>query len=197
MNLYNPLMVICGLDECGRGSLAGPLVAGGVIFLKSTKKIVSLLPAPLRDSKKMTEIQRLKIYEVREGLPIIYLTESIGVDDINTRGITWANKEVFLRLTLKMTADKYLIDGNIRFDDPKMESVVRGDDLYPQIMLASILAKVERDLAMTEYHKVHPQYNWANNSGYGTREHLYALKNYGLSPLHRKMFANSALSKVH
>ena len=190
-------MTICGLDECGRGSIAGPLVAGGVIFLSSSKKIVSLLPSPLRDSKKLSAKQREKIYSIKDDLPIIFQLESISAEEINENGITWANKEIFLRLITKLTAEKYLVDGNIKFNEPNVESIVHGDDLHPQIMLASILAKVERDNMMSGFHHKYPHFNWENNSGYCTREHLSALRQYGLSPLHRIIFANTALSKVH
>jgi ribonuclease HII len=190
-------MIICGLDECGRGSLAGPLLAGAVVFLSPLQEILSLLPAPLRDSKKLTKIQRHKIYNIRDRLPIIYKTESISVADINTHGISWANKEIFLRLTDKIKADRYLVDGNIKFTEPNIESVIRGDSLHPEIMLASVLAKVERDLLMSTLHLEYPLYHWAKNSGYGTAEHINSLKIHGVSPLHRLVFAKTALSNVH
>ena len=185
------------MDECGRGSLAGPLVAGAVIFLSPIEEIVSLLPAPLRDSKKLTKIQRQKIFDSRHIYPISFALESVSVEEINRYGIAWANKEVFLRLIHKMNADKYLVDGNIKFSESNIESVIHGDSQYPQIMLASILAKVTRDQTMMSLHTLYPHFNWANNSGYCTKEHLAALQVHGLSTLHRTIFANTALSNVH
>ena len=189
-------MVVCGLDECGRGSLAGPLVACGVIFHQSFEKILSLLSAPLRDSKKMTKIQRDRVFSQRGELPITYAVEIIRVEDINAHGIDWANRECFIRLSQKISADRYLVDGNIKFTSSNFMSVVHGDNIYPEIMLASILGKVTRDNIMNLLHQDFPCYSWNTNAGYGSKSHLEGLKEFGLSPHHRTVFAKTALSHV-
>jgi len=189
-------MIICGLDECGRGALAGPLVAGAAVISCSYEKLLDLLPSPLRDSKKLTRLQRQHIYDLRDQMPITFSIESISVDEINEKGITWANKEIFIRLSKQIKADQYLVDGNITFQEPKFTSVVHGDSLHPQIMLASVLAKVYRDHFMTSLHNDHPLFHWDKNAGYGTEEHISALHMFGLTPHHRKIFAYTALKKV-
>jgi len=189
-------MVICGLDECGRGALAGPLVAGAVVLSDTYEKIVGLLPSPLRDSKRMTKLQRQHIYDLRDHIPITFSIESISVDEINEKGITWANKEIFIRLSRQIKADQYLVDGNISFQESGFISVVHGDNLHPQIMMASVLAKVYRDRLMATLHNEHPLYHWDRNVGYGTGEHISALSKFGLTPHHRQLFAYSALKKV-
>lgn len=181
-------MIISGLDECGRGSLAGPLVGAIATINIEIDEFLNLLKTPLRDSKKLTEIQRNKIYSIKDELPITYAIESISVRQINNHGIAWANEEVFKRLFNRVDSDQYLVDGNLKFRNKKAVSVIKGDNLHPQIMLASVIAKVYRDQLMTELHQKYPAYHWDKNSGYGCKEHQEALIKNGASPQHRTLF---------
>lgn len=182
------LVIISGLDECGRGSLAGPLVGALAIIHCEIEEFLTRLNTPLRDSKKLTEKQRLSIYHLKDHLPITYAIESISVEDINAKGIAWANQEVFLRLVNRVQSDHYLIDGNLKFTDPRVESVIKGDNLHPQIMLASVIAKVYRDQLMSDLHNLYPQYSWHQNSGYGSTAHQMAIKEHGPTLHHRTLF---------
>lgn len=180
------------MDECGRGSLAGPLVAGAVVFKTTNKRIIEMLNAPLRDSKKLTRLARSRVFAQKDELPIVYKFESVTVAEINQQGIAWANKQIFLRLASKIKADQYIVDGNIKFESP-LRSIVHGDNKRPQIMLASILAKVYRDNMMRRMHRKFPLYHWNKNAGYGSREHLDALRRFGPVPPHRLLYVRSTL----
>ncbi|SRR5258706_2648514 len=189
-------MKICGLDECGRGSFAGPLVAAAVIINSDLESFPSLLPVPLRDSKKLTEIQRNKIISLLPKLPIVYRIEEVSVNDINQHGIGWANKIIFERLIEKVKAQIYVVDGNLKFDNLNVRTLIKGDGKCYPVMLASIIAKVYRDNLLSSLHLDHPEYDWNKNSGYGTASHLAALKEHGQTPHHRTQFVRTALKNI-
>lgn len=184
-------MKICGLDECGRGAFAGPLVAAAVIINSDLSSFESLLPAPLRDSKKLSASQREKIVSVLPQLSVTYLLAEISVEDINERGLGWANREIFERLIAKMKANLYIVDGNLNFRNPRVRTLIKGDDKCLPVMLASIIAKVHRDKLLTALHRANPGYQWDQNAGYGTAHHLSAIKANGLSPHHRLQFVQT------
>ena len=185
---HNHPVIISGLDECGRGSLAGPLVGAIAIINIPANQFLSLINTPLRDSKKLSEIQRNKLYSIKDELPITYFIESISVEDINERGISWANSQIFINLFEKLNCDQYLVDGNLKFENNKALSVIKGDNIHPQIMLASVIAKVYRDSLMTELHVDYPEYHWDKNSGYGCQAHQEAIRKFGPTPHHRTLF---------
>ncbi len=187
-------MKICGLDECGRGAFAGPLVAAAVIINHDLETFPSLLPAPLRDSKKLSEAQRDKIFAIRSKLPITYKIEEISVADINDKGMGWANKEIFERLVGRMKAKVYMVDGNLRFTNLNIQSLVKGDDKCYPVMLASILAKVYRDKLLKKLHRDYPAYLWDKNSGYGTKKHLNVIREMGTTPFHRLQYVKTYLT---
>lgn len=191
---HNNPMTICGLDECGRGSLAGPLVAASAVILIDIDEFVSILPAPLRDSKKLSHLQRQKIVNFISTSNVDFQIESVSVAEINENGIGWANKVIFERLIAISKSDKYIVDGNLKFSDSKVESVIKADDIYPQVMLASIIAKEYRDKLLQEMHSLFPHFGWDTNAGYGSAHHIQALKERGLTPHHRKQFCITALS---
>lgn len=190
-------MKICGLDECGRGAFAGPLVAAAVIINCDPESFPSLLPAPLRDSKKLTEIQRNKIVSVLSTLPITYRIEEISVTEINEHGIGWANKEVFERLISQIKATVYVVDGNLKLSHPGVRTLINGDDKCYPVMLASIIAKVHRDNLLKALHLDYLVYGWDQNSGYGTKYHINALKNHGSSIHHRTQYVATAFRNHH
>ncbi len=185
--MYYVFMIVCGLDEVGRGALAGPLVGAAVIL---NSKSEFLIPK-LRDSKKLSERQRNKLYKEIMDKAEMVKVEMISVRMINKKGIGWANKEVFRCLIKQIVADEYIVDGNLKIKGAV--SVVKADDKYPEVMAASIVAKVVRDEHMRKLHDKHPMYGWITNVGYGTEVHIDAIRQYGVIRYHRSLFVSTAL----
>lgn len=184
--------IICGIDEAGRGPWAGPVVAGAAI-LDPSRLPVELLDG-LDDSKKLKAAKReallARLFEcegVQLGLGIATVQE---VDELNILQATFVAMKRALE-DLPNPPDFALIDGNkIPPHLPcPAEAVIKGDGLSLSIAAASIQAKVARDKMMQELDKIHPGYGWANNAGYGTKQHQEALKQLGITPHHRKSFA--------
>jgi len=174
-----------GVDEAGRGPLAGPVVAAAVILPKECEI------NGLNDSKKLSSQKREFLFD-----QIIRLSVSIGVgivepgeiDRINIlRGALLAMEGAVMKLNPK--PDFLLIDGNIKTSllIPQ-ETVIGGDSTCNSIAAASIIAKVTRDLIMYDYHNIHPEYNFKKHKGYPTKEHFEALKKFGPCPIHRRTF---------
>lgn len=184
---------LCGLDEAGRGALAGPLVAAAVI-LNSQELPLNL---PLKDGKLLTREQRNKWHTCLLKLKVQFTTEVISARQINNHGIAWANKEIFRRLIKRVSADKYLVDGKLKLGrlngkTGKVFSQVDADANVPEVILAGIVAKVERDKIMSKLHQNYPLYKWNQNAGYGTRTHLEAIKMFGKTRFHRDVFVTTA-----
>lgn len=179
---------ICGVDEVGRGPLAGPVVAVAAILPQDFP--IELL-AKIRDSKKMSEAAREKIYE-----PLTkhcrFAIASASVEEIDRLNILWATMLAMQRAVAKLDIpiDVALIDGN---RTPKLDceavAVVKGDDQSFSIAAASIIAKVHRDRLMKKLAETFPFYGWDRNAGYGTSEHMAALARYGATECHRTSFA--------
>lgn len=180
-------MLICGMDEVGRGALAGPLVAAAAI-------LNSQIPN-LKDSKKLSPEKRNKIYKKIIKSGAVVAVEIISARQINTKGMGWANKEVFRRLKNKIPADKYIADGNLKIAG--ITSLVKADTKIPEVMAASIIAKVFRDRTMTVLHERFPRYGWQSNKGYGTKYHITAIREHGITKYHRKKFVATALKLPH
>jgi ribonuclease HII len=183
-------MIICGLDECGRGPLAGPLVAAGVILTGPM--------TGLADSKKLTEKNRHKIYHQLIKTGAVIKVEIISARQINNRGIGWANKEIFRKIIKQLEADKYIVDGNLKLGriagkTEKIKTLIKADNQIQEVMAASIVAKTIRDKMMREWNEKYPQYGWESNAGYGTKFHIQAIKKHGQTPLHRSVFVTTAL----
>lgn len=190
--------IICGLDEAGRGALAGPLVAAAVTLSPILIKEINKSNLKIKDSKLLKSDQRLKIYDylIKIGCEINIEVTSSRI--INNHGIGKANKEIFRKLIRKVNADKYIVDGNLRLGrimnkTHKIKSVVDADAKYLPAILAGIVAKVFRDKLMHRLHRHHPKYNWRKNMGYGTKKHLEALRIYGSTRFHRLIFVTTAL----
>src|SRR5687768_12373494 len=188
------MTLICGMDEAGRGPLAGPLVAVAVV-----------MPADLEieamDSKALSEKRRFSLAETLRQ-QVKYHAEIISVDEINAYGIGWANREVFQRLINAIDADYYIVDGNLRLanlgDKAKQtECLVKADRDITVVSAASILAKCLRDEIMLDLHKSFPVYHWHKNKGYGTQEHISALKTFGSTPHHRRQFVQTVQQKSY
>lgn len=180
-------MIVCGLDEAGRGALAGPLTAAAVSNLQ-----FSIRNLKLKDGKLLTGQQREKIYKRLKKSGAEIQMEVISTRSINNHGIGWANREIFKRLIRKIPADRYIVDGNLKIR--KAESIVDADATIPEVILAGIVAKVERDKIMRRLHKEFRHYHWKVNKGYGTSKHLEALKKCGPCRYHRSVFVTTALS---
>lgn len=177
---------VAGVDEAGRGPLAGPVVAAAVIF--EHKKY----PRGLDDSKRLTANVRETLYERIMEKAIGVGVGEASVDEIDLVNIRQATHLAMARAVRALipAAVFALVDGN---DAPALpcpcETLVGGDGLSVSIAAASIIAKVTRDRTMLALHEVHPQYGWATNKGYGTGEHLLALTRHGCTPHHRRSFA--------
>lgn len=195
---------ISGLDEVGRGSLAGPLIAVATLFDCQHQDDSRIPPVHgIRDSKKFSNIaQREEVYLriLRCPTLIDFGIGEVSVDEINRHGIQWANEIAFDRALqqLKMVPYFCIIDGNYgaKFwrDMPSRQLVIpKADNLYWQVGAASILAKVIRDRYMRELHDKWPMYDFAKNAGYGSPKHLAALKQYGPSSHHRLQFVKGLL----
>jgi ribonuclease HII len=182
-------LLIAGVDEVGRGPLAGPVVAAAVIFPPG------VFIAGVTDSKKLTALQRGTLFPIIKRKSLAIGLGSLGpreIDQLNIHRASLTAMEMAVnRLEPKPTL--ILIDGNCPLCLPfHQESLVHGDSLSHSIGAASIVAKVIRDKLMESWHPRFPHYNFFNNKGYGTREHLTALKKYGPCRLHRLSFRGTA-----
>ncbi len=187
-------MIICGIDECGRGALAGPLVAAGVILDKKDGSFID----KLKDSKQLSGNERLAIYEDLIKTESIVSIAMISVRQINNQGVGWANIEAIKRLIRTIEADIYIVDGNLKIKvkgkKNLISSLVKADTKIHEVMAASIVAKVTRDKLMQELHISFPYYGWYSNVGYGTRYHISAIYKNGETRHHRNVFVRTALS---
>ncbi len=177
--------LIAGVDEVGRGPLAGPVVAAAVIFPKN-----HVLPG-INDSKKLTPKKREELFEfiTREALACAWSeVDNIVIDRINIlKAALQAMAQAVARMDVK--PEFILVDGNRKIPTSiPQKTIVKGDGLSQSIAAASIIAKVRRDRMMDEYHVKFPQYKFNQNKGYGTREHLDLIKRHGCCEIHRKTF---------
>ncbi len=176
---------IAGIDEAGRGPLAGPVVAAAVVFPPGYEN------PQINDSKKLSEAKREELYTVirRDAAAVdIGVAEPSVIDTVNILQATLlAMREAVAGLSL--TPDFLLVDGKTRIPiDIPQEVIVKGDSRSVSIAAASIIAKVTRDKIMEIYHRQFPQYNFLSNKGYGTEEHREAIQRYGFCKYHRRSF---------
>jgi ribonuclease HII len=189
----------CGLDEVGRGALAGPLVAAAVILPDDIAERLGALARFLRDSKTVPRARREDLAAAIKTHALALEIATISVDDINARGIGWANREAFYRLIAALDADEYVVDGKMRPPAPPdriacVRCMVKADALVPAVAAASLVAKVHRDTLMSTLHQTYPHFGWHENAGYGTAAHLAALRVTGACREHRTMFVTTALN---
>lgn len=176
---------VCGIDEAGRGPLAGPVFAAAVVLPVDCE-----IPG-LNDSKKLTEKKREALFEVIIEKAVAYSVASASekeIDEINILNATYlAMNRAFDGLSVK--PDMALIDGNREPGvDAMQKTVVKGDSKSMSIAAASILAKVSRDRYMLEIAKLYPQYEFQKHKGYGTKLHYERIREHGISDVHRKTF---------
>ena len=183
--LSNSIKYIAGVDEAGRGPLAGPVVAAAVVFDERT-----IIPK-VNDSKKLSEKLREELYDeiIKNckcyGIGIVHQNE---IDEINILQATLKAMQLAV-FNLKSEPNLILIDGNKSFNSKiQTKTIVKGDSKSFSIAAASILAKVTRDRIMQIESKKHPEYLWNKNKGYGTKEHIEAIKKFGKTELHRNGF---------
>ena len=179
------LQVICGVDEAGRGPLAGPVCAAAVILPEHLR-----IPG-LTDSKKLTDKKRRELFPIIQEQAIAYgigLASEAEIDEINILQATFLAMGRALE-QLRVRPEIALIDGNRETDfGLPVKTVVKGDSLSANIAAASILAKVTRDTIMVDLAKQYPEYGFEIHKGYGTKAHYEALRTYGPCPIHRKTF---------
>lgn len=184
---------ICGIDEAGRGPLAGPVVVAAVIMPKDS------MIEGVNDSKKVSEKKREKLYELIIEEAISYsvgIVDQNEIDRINILNATKAGLTEAVR-TLKVKPELILVDAltNIDTCGVPYKSIIKGDAKSYSIAAASIIAKVTRDRIMREWDKVYPQYGFEKHKGYGTVAHISAIKENGLCPLHRLSFVKNIINK--
>jgi len=175
---------IAGIDEAGRGPLAGPVVAASVLIGKN------IFNERIDDSKRLSPLKRQKaFFEIlRNCLVSVGIADHEEIDRVNILNATHRAMERAVS-GLGVAPDCLLIDGNIRLNTPfYQKGIIRGDSKSISIAAASIVAKVVRDALMLRLDKIYPQYDFRRHKGYGTKKHVSALKNFGPCPIHRKSF---------
>ena len=177
--------IIAGIDEAGRGPLAGPVVAASSILPENCQI------EGLRDSKKLTEKKRDQLYGIISEKAISIGIGIVFEETIDQINILQATKMAMVKSVSKLECgpDFLLIDGNQNLNSKiPQRAIIKGDALSASIASASIIAKVTRDRIMKHSHKMHPQYGFSKHKGYGTREHLENIIKFGPSKIHRKTF---------
>ncbi|WP_085065621.1 ribonuclease HII [Rickettsia peacockii] len=175
--------IVAGIDEAGRGPLAGPVVASTVIV--DNANIIT----GIKDSKKLSKKKRELLYEQITS-NYVWATAIISHTEIDDINILEATKKAcsIAVANLSLEPEIVLVDGNMQFKDERFVSIINGDNLSLSIAAASIVAKVTRDRLMLDLSAEFPQYLWHKNSGYGIKEHIEAINIHGLSPYHRRSF---------
>ena len=177
---------ICGIDEAGRGPLAGPVVIAGVVMPQDS------MIEGVNDSKKVSEKKREKLYDIILEEAISYSVAIVGQDVIDEINILNATKQGVTQVIdeLDVKPDLILVDAleHINTRGIPYEPIIKGDAKCYNIAAASIIAKVTRDRIMREWDEIYPQYGFINHKGYGTAKHIAAIKEYGLCPIHRRSF---------
>lgn len=185
------MVKICGIDEAGRGCVAGSLFVCGVAC-ESLSHI-----ADLNDSKKLTRKKRDEIYRVAIEAHIPHFVVKVGSEEIDSKGISACMKEALSQIMQNLPAESYIFDGNTSFGVSGIECVIKGDSKIPQISLASIIAKSLKDKESDELYKLYPQFRFDKHKGYGTKEHIDEIIKSGFSPIHRKSFRIKGLEKLY
>ncbi|MEY7999601.1 ribonuclease HII [Clostridium sp. Mt-5] len=192
---FGNYLYTAGTDEVGRGPLAGPIAAAAVILNLNYKDDREFILG-IKDSKKLTSKRRLQLSEEIKHRALDYNISVINNTEIDKRGISWCNNEVLKRAVegLKLPVDMVLSDGYaIKNLFNNNEFIIKGDAKSASIAAASIIAKVYRDSLMEEYSHIYTKYGFHHNSGYGTKEHIEAIKKYGICKIHRMSFLKNII----
>ena len=187
---YSQYDFICGIDEVGRGPLAGPVVAGAVVLPKGSRILY------INDSKKLSAKKREELFDIIKEQALDYgigIVDNEEIDEYNILNATYMAMNKALNV-LKKKPDYLLLDAVTIPDlDIKQFPIIKGDAKSISIAGASILAKVTRDRLMYKYDEIYPQYGFKHHKGYGTKEHYEAIEKYGITPIHRKSFLKNVL----
>lgn len=189
-DLYNKgFEYICGIDEAGRGPLAGPVVVAAVIMPKDS------FIEGVNDSKKVSEKKRELLYEQITKDAIAWTVGIVDENEIDELNILNATKKALTEaiVGLEVKPNIILVDALEHIDTKQIpyQSIIKGDAKIYSISAASIIAKVTRDRMMREFNEIFPEYNFAKHKGYGTAEHIAAIKKYGICKIHRKTFVKN------
>jgi ribonuclease HII len=170
---------MCGIDEAGRGPIAGSLVMAGVVLERPIEGLM--------DSKKLTEVKREKLYPliIKHSL---YHIVSFSAAEVDRLGISQCIAQGLTQIQQQLGEQEYLFDGNSTFGVEGIETMVKADTKVPEVSAASILAKVTHDREMHLFDAQYPEYGFAKHKGYGTRAHMEALAKHGRCEHHRKSF---------
>lgn len=177
MNQY-----VVGIDEAGRGPLAGPLSVAGVVFP------IGYENPDIYDSKALTEKKREALFETIKEDALWFEIVEVPVEDIDRYNILEADRKAMSEIAIHAPSDIVLSDAMKMPIDKKVIDLIKGDQKSISIAAASILAKVTRDRIMKEYDVLYPQYGFAKNKGYGTKQHMMAIDEFGITPIHRRSF---------
>ena len=186
MNKFSKFKYEAGIDEAGRGSLAGPVTAAAVILGKKFEN------KNLNDSKKLSQSKRLELKKFIEKNALAYSVAFVSSYKIDKNNILNSTFEAMHKSIegLNIEPDFILVDGNLfkPYRDFKFKCIIKGDQKYQNIAAASILAKTYRDEYMSNLHLKFPEYNWIKNKGYGTKFHINMITKFGRTKYHRKSF---------
>jgi len=180
------MTTLCGIDEAGRGPIAGDLVVAGCVFLANTKI------AGLNDSKKISEKCRYELFEEIQPNSKNHIVV-ISPQDVDEFGISKCMTKALLEIKEHLNADSYLFDGNTTFGVAGLDTMVKADGKIAEVSAASILAKVTHDRNIIRDAKVYPEYGFEKHKGYGTKLHVEMIKEFGYCPIHRRSFKLKAL----
>ena len=190
IRLENGYTYIGGIDEAGRGPLAGPVVAAVVVFKPGTKI------EGINDSKKLSEAKRNELFDIIKNEALDYgigIVQRDEIDEYNILNATYMAMKKAINC-LKKSPDYLLVDAaHIPDIDIAQKAIIKGDSKSISIAAASILAKVTRDSLMYEYDKMYPEYGFSSHKGYGTDQHYQAIRQHGITPIHRKSFLKNIL----
>lgn len=178
--------LLCGIDEAGRGCIAGSLVIAGVVLNKDIDGLM--------DSKKLTQKRREELYEEIVKYSKYHIVQ-FDANDVDDLGISKCIQKGLEEIKESIKDVSYLFDGNSSFGVDGIETMIKADSKIKEVSAASILAKVTHDREIDLYAKEFPMYGFEKHKGYGTKAHIEALKNYGRSPIHRKTFKLKALQE--
>ena len=180
-------MEICGIDEAGRGPMAGPLVMAGCIFQDKSKIENEKWFKILTDSKKLTHKKRENLFEIIKANSLYHIVFKSN-KEIDEKGLSKCIQESLIEIKNRLKAKKYIFDGNSNFNVEGIETLIKGDSKIKEISAASILAKVSRDIYMINISKKYPQYKFEKHKGYITKEHKELVAKYGFCEIHRKSY---------
>jgi len=195
---YGNYGIIAGVDEVGRGPLAGPIVAAAVVLDENAVKSRDIILG-IKDSKKLSPHVREELAEIIKNKALCYNIHELSNDDIDEKGISWCNNEVLKNAAVNLSLKPQLVisDGYpIKGIGIRNEFAIKGDSKSASIACASIVAKVYRDNLMKDYSFLYPEYGFVSNSGYGTKEHVDAIIRCGVTKIHRKSFLSGIMNHL-